>query len=47
LASFDIQLQEELGPLESRDVETDLLALGTLQSLPPWEQLRVEVKSPE
>lgn len=44
LASFDIQLKKELGPRESRDVEADLAALGTLQSLPRWDELRVDVE---
>jgi hypothetical protein len=46
LASFDIRLDQELGPREIRDVEADLTALGTLVSLPPWRQMRVDLQQP-
>ena len=45
LASFDIRLEGKLGPRESRDVETDLIAMGTLQSLPRWKELRIDVEA--
>ena len=44
LASFLIELDEELGPQESRDIETDLMTLGTLASFPPWKELRIELE---
>ncbi len=45
LASFKIELQN-LGPNESREIETDLVALGTLASLPPWQQVRIALRPP-
>ena len=44
LASFAIALEEELAPRESRDLEADLLALGTLAAFPPWKELRIELE---
>jgi hypothetical protein len=43
LASFVIELDEELGPQESREIEADLMTLGTLASFPPWKDLRIEL----
>jgi len=45
LASFKIDLQN-LEANESREIETDLTALGTLASLPPWQQVRIDLKPP-
>jgi hypothetical protein len=45
LASFKIELQN-LGSNESREIETDLKALGTLASLPPWQQIRIDLRPP-
>jgi hypothetical protein len=47
LASFRIQLDEAIGPNESREVEVDLITFGTLASLPPWHQLRVDLSRPQ
>jgi hypothetical protein len=47
LASFRIQLDEAIGPNESREVEVDLTTFGTLASLPPWHQLRVDLSRPQ
>jgi hypothetical protein len=44
LASFEIRLDQALGPREIRDVEADLTAMGTLVSLPPWHQMRVDLR---
>ena len=44
LAGFVIALEEELAPRESRELEADLLALGTLASFPPWKELRIELE---
>jgi hypothetical protein len=46
LASFEIQLDEPLGPREARDVQFDLKAMGTLASLPPWHEMRVDLQQP-
>ncbi len=43
LASFDLNLDEELGPLESRDIEADLASLAHPSALPPWNEIRIEL----
>jgi hypothetical protein len=43
LASFVIEAKE-LGSGESREIETGLTALGTLASLPPWDEVRIQVR---
>jgi hypothetical protein len=45
LASFKIELQN-LGSNESREIETDLTALGTLAALPPWHEVRIDLRPP-
>ena len=44
LASFEVALEEPLEPGASREVETDLVAAGTVQALPPWHEMRVDVE---
>lgn len=44
LASFVIVLDSELAPQESREIEADLMSLGTLASFPPWKKLRIELE---
>jgi hypothetical protein len=46
LGSFEIQLDEPLGAREARDVQFDLKAMGTLASLPPWHEMRVDLQKP-
>jgi hypothetical protein len=46
LASFEIKLDKELAPREARDVQADLTAMGTLASLPSWQQMRVDLQQP-
>jgi len=43
LASFLIDTKQ-LGPGESREIEADLTALGTLASLPPWDKVRIQIR---
>ena len=43
LASFEVRLNDVLGPRESKEIETDLMALGTLASLPHWSKVRVDI----
>ena len=43
LASFDIRLDEELGPLQSRDIEAELASLAHPSALPPWNEIRIEL----
>ena len=45
LASFVIQL-DEIGAQASQEVETELAALGTLASLPPWGEIRLTLTTP-
>lgn len=44
IASFTIVLPEPLGPDEGLEVDVPLRALGTLQSLPRWNEMRVDVE---
>ena len=44
LAGFVITLEDGLAPREARDLEADLLALGTLAAFPPWKELRIELE---
>lgn len=44
LASFDLRLDEELGPLQSRDIEADLASLAHPSALPPWNEIRIELE---
>lgn len=43
LASFVIAFNETLAPGESREIETDLMALSTLAAFPPWKDLRIDL----
>ncbi len=45
LASFRIEVQN-LASNESREIDTELTALGTLASLPPWQQVRIDLRPP-
>jgi hypothetical protein len=44
LASFEIRLKDALQPRESREIQGDLNAMGTLASLPPWHHMRVDLQ---
>jgi hypothetical protein len=44
LASFEIKLDKPLESREARDVQAELNAMGTLASLPPWHQMRVDLQ---
>lgn len=44
LASFDIILPEPLAGNGSAEVDTELDAMGSLQSLPPWREIRVDIE---
>jgi hypothetical protein len=45
-ATFDVRLEEPLGPRESREIETDLTAPGGLTALPNWNRMRVDLETP-
>lgn len=44
LASFDIILREPLAGNGSLEIDTELDAMGSLQSLPPWREIRVDIE---
>ena len=44
LASFDLRLDGELGPRQSRDIEADLASLAHPSALPPWNEIRIELE---
>ena len=44
-ATFEVQLEQPLGPRESREVETDLLAPDGLTALPEWNRMRVDLET--
>lgn len=44
LASFDVVLGDPLPPNGGQEVDVDLDAMGSLQSLPPWDELRVDLE---
>ncbi len=43
LGGFDLVLPEPLAGWGAFEVETDLEAMGSLQSLPPWQEIRVDI----
>ena len=45
-ATFEVQLEEPLGPRESREIETDLIAPEGLTALPNWNRMRVNLETP-
>jgi hypothetical protein len=45
LAKFVVRLDKDLEPNEAREIETELQALGTLASLPRWNEVRLNVVS--
>lgn len=44
IASFDVVLAEPLPPNGGAEVDVPLAAMGSLQALPPWNELRVDVE---
>lgn len=44
LASFDVVVGNPLAPNGGQEVDVDLQAMGSLQSLPPWDELRVDLE---
>ncbi len=43
LGGFDLVLPEPLEGQGAFEIDTDLEALGSLQSLPPWQEIRVDI----
>ncbi len=44
LASFNIILPDPLMPEQGKELDLELRAMGTLQSLSPWEEIRVDLE---
>ena len=44
LATFDVIISAPLPPNGGQEVDVQLRALGSLQSLPPWNQMRVDLE---
>ena len=44
LATFEVLLSDPLPPNGGREVDVGLQTMGTLESLPPWDQLRVDLE---
>lgn len=45
LASFDVIIPNPVPPSGGQEVETELHALGSLQALPPWDEMRVDLET--
>ena len=45
LGGFDLVLEQPLAAHGSFEIDTDLEALGSLQSLPPWQEMRVDIEA--
>ena len=45
LGAFDIVLPEPLEARGAMEIDTGLEAMGSLQSLPPWREIRVDVEA--
>lgn len=43
LAGFDLILPQPLGAREAFEIDMVLDAMGSLQSLPPWQEIRVDI----
>ena len=44
LATFNVIIPEPIGPNGGIEIDVVLHAMGSLQSLPPWEEMRVDVE---
>lgn len=44
LATFDVIVPNPLDPNAGVEIDVDLAAMGSLQSLPPWNELRVDLE---
>lgn len=45
IATFDVITQTPLAPNEGREFDVPLLAMGTLQSFPRWDEMRVDLET--
>ena len=44
LATFEVVISEPLPPHGGQEVDVGLAAMGSLQSLPPWDEIRVDIE---
>ena len=44
LATFEVVISDPLPPNGGREVDVGLAAMGSLQSLPPWDEIRVDIE---
>ena len=44
LATFQVVISDPLPPHGGKEVDVPLAAMGSLQSLPPWDEIRVDIE---
>ncbi len=44
LATFEVVISDPLPPHGGKEVDVALAAMGSLQSLPPWDEIRVDIE---
>ena len=44
LATFEVVISDPLPPHGGKEVDVELAAMGSLQSLPPWDEIRVDIE---
>lgn len=44
LATFQVVISDPLPPHGGKEVDVGLAAMGSLQSLPPWDEIRVDIE---
>lgn len=44
LATFEVVISDPLPPHGGKEVDVRLAAMGSLQSLPPWDEIRVDIE---
>lgn len=44
LATFQVVISDPLPPNGGQEVDVSLAAMGSLQSLPPWDEIRVDIE---
>lgn len=45
LATFEVVISDPLPPHGGKEVDVRLAAMGSLQSLPPWDEIRVDIEA--
>ena len=45
LATFEVVISDPLPPHGGKEVDVGLAAMGSLQSLPPWDEIRVDIEA--